>query len=702
MSRTERLHSLDAVRAIALLLGIVLHGGFSFIPGLLPGIWATVDSQPSPAISTLVFTTHIFRMGLFFFIAGLFAHMMVERKGIAGFWLDRTKRIAGPMIVGWVVLFPAIRAVWIWGTLKLFHGQVPPMPANLPPPPLGAFPMTHLWFLYYLLLCYIVVIGVRSAFVALDRGARLPRAMDTLVRVLVRSGAAAPVLALPIGAALYLQRAWIMWFGIPTPDHSLIPDITALVIFGIAFTFGWLMQRQQNLLQTWARSWPLHLAVALAATTFCLSAAGTSPKLVPAPHTRQTLEFTLGYAVALWCWIFAITGIAVQFLSKESYARRYLADSSYWLYLAHLPVVAFFQVLVSPLHLNSGIKFALVLAPSLAILLLSYELFVRYTLIGEILNGVRRRRNVSDPGTTVRTQQSESATPLAELVDVRKRYGKVPALAGVDLQVRPGELVALLGPNGAGKSTAISLWLGLIAPDSGDVRLMSGSPYAVANRREVGVMMQEVTLEPTLRLCELVEIAAGYYPSAMSVHEALELTGTTALANRPYGKLSGGQKRQAQFAMAICGRPRLLFLDEPTVGLDIQARELMWTAIRRLVSAGTSIVLTTHYLEEAEALADRVIVLGAGRVIASGSLEEVRSRVTRTRVTCSSAVPLEEIRTWPQVLEASRNDRRLEVIAVDAEETVRRLLLADPALRHLEVHRAGLAEAFSQITQEAA
>lgn len=702
MSRTERLHSLDAVRAFALLLGIVFHGGFSFIPGLFPGIWATVDSQPSAVIGALLFTTHMFRMCLFFFIAGLFAHLMVERRGLAGFWVDRARRIAGPMIVGWVVVFPAISAIWTWGTARLLHGHVPVMPANLPPPAFGSFPLTHLWFLYYLLLCYGAVTGVRSAFVAIDPRARLPRALDVLVRRAVRSGTAALVLALPMGAALYLQPTWLIWFGIPTPDHSLIPDGTDLIIFGGAFAFGWLIQRQLDLLQSWARFWPQHLAAALAVTTFCLSIAGTSPKWAPAPHNQLTLEFALAYAVALWCWIFAITGMAVQFLSTESHARRYLADSSYWLYLVHLPTVAFFQVLVSPLHLNPGIKFAMVLASSLAILLLSYQFLVRYSLIGEILNGPRRRRSEPAAVAAVNDCGTGGAAPLAELVDVRKGYGKVTALAGVDLQVRPGELVALLGPNGAGKSTAISLWLGLLDPGSGAVRLMSGSPHAVQSRREVGVMMQEVMLEPTLRLRELIGIAAGYYPNAMSVQQTLDFTGTTALANRPYGKLSGGQKRQAQFAMAVCGRPRLLFLDEPTVGLDVQARELMWASIRRLVSEGTAIVLTTHYLEEAEALADRVVVLGAGRVIASGSVEEVRSRVARTRITCSSDLPLEEIRSWPQVMEANRTTRRLEVIAMDAEETVRRLLAADPALRHLEVHQAGLAEAFTQITQEAA
>ena len=178
--------------------------------------------------------------------------------------------------------------------------------------------------------------------------------------------------------------------------------------------------------------------------------------------------------------------------------------------------------------------------------------------------------------------------------------------------MRRGELLALLGPNGAGKSTAISLWLGLLEPDAGNAQLFGGSPLDVESRRRVGVMMQEVGLTPELRVRELVELTASYYPEPLGTNETLALTRIEALADRFYAKLSAGQKRQVQFALAICGRPPLLFLDEPTVGLDVEARETMWRTIRELLAQGCSIVLTTHYLEEAEALADRVAVLAAG------------------------------------------------------------------------------------------
>src|SRR5579862_414891 len=223
---------------------------------------------------------------------------------------------------------------------------------------------------------------------------------------------------------------------------------------------------------------------------------------------------------------------------------------------------------------------------------------------------------------------------IAELSCVTKRFGKIMALDGLDLDVRRGELLAVLGPNGAGKTTAISLLLGLRQPDLGTALLFGQSPLQVETRRQVGVMMQEVSLAPELRVREQIDLVSSYYPNPLSPEEAMEMTDTMSLANRPYGKLSGGQKRQAQFAMAICGRPKLMFLDEPTVGLDVQAREMLWATLRRLIDDGASIVLTTHYLEEAEALADRVAVLAKGKLIASGTVNEIRALVVRKRISC--------------------------------------------------------------------
>jgi ABC-type multidrug transport system ATPase subunit len=205
-----------------------------------------------------------------------------------------------------------------------------------------------------------------------------------------------------------------------------------------------------------------------------------------------------------------------------------------------------------------------------------------------------------------------------------------------------------------------------------------------------------------MRITELIGVTASYYADPMPLHEVLDLTQTTALAKRPYGKLSGGQKRLSQFAMAICGRPQLLFLDEPTVGLDVQARERMWLTLRELVKRGTSIVLTTHYLEEAEALADRVVVLAKGRVIASGTVNEIRSVVARKKISCVTSLEPHDVLHWAGVQDARRDRQRLEITATHAEKIVRQLLLTDADLAELEVSRAGLAEAFNELTQETA
>ena len=291
---------------------------------------------------------------------------------------------------------------------------------------------------------------------------------------------------------------------------------------------------------------------------------------------------------------------------------------------------------------------------------------------------------------------------LARLDGVRKRYGETTALDGLDLQVRQGELLAVLGPNGAGKTTAIALMLGLQRPDAGEVLLFGRSPHDLTARRGVGVMMQEVALADALQVRDHIAMTQAYYPDPLTLDEAIALAGVGKIARRPYAKLSGGQKRQAQFALAICGRPRLLFLDEPTTGLDLTSRETMWATLRGLVAGGTSIVLTTHYIEEAEALADRVVVMAKGRAIANGTVDEMRALVVRKRVDCATRLDLQAIEAWPEVTAATCDNGRVSITTPDAEGTVRRLLAADPALADLEVRRAGLSEAFAELTQEPA
>ncbi|MCD9032095.1 ABC transporter ATP-binding protein [Luteimonas sp. Y-2-2-4F] len=288
--------------------------------------------------------------------------------------------------------------------------------------------------------------------------------------------------------------------------------------------------------------------------------------------------------------------------------------------------------------------------------------------------------------------------PLARLRGVRRRRGAVQALDGVDLDLPPGRLTALLGVNGAGKSTAIEVLLGLQPADAGEVALFGQPPQAQSVRERTGVMLQQAQLPERLTAGELLQLVRSYYPAPRSVADCIALAGLDGLLGRRYGRLSGGQQRRVQFALALCGRPRLLFLDEPTTGLDAGARAQVWRAIRELVDGGAAVLLTTHYLEEAEALADRVVVLDRGRVIAAGELAAVRGQVSQRRVACRCALAPETVAGWPGVRRAVREGGRLVAACDDAEALVRRLLDADPALAELEVTRAGLAEAFAAMT----
>ena len=294
------------------------------------------------------------------------------------------------------------------------------------------------------------------------------------------------------------------------------------------------------------------------------------------------------------------------------------------------------------------------------------------------------------------------APSLARLQQVQVRYRDHTALQGIDLQVRAGQVLALLGRNGAGKSTAISVLLGLRRADSGQVELLGGDPQQRRSRLGLGVMLQSTSLPPMLRVDELVDQASACYPDPMPLQEVLQRAGLQALARRRYGQLSGGQQRCVQFAIAICGRPRVLFLDEPTTGLDIQARQTLWQAIRQLVAEGCGVLLTTHYLEEAEALAQQVVVLEQGRVLADAPLAALRLADRPRRIRCRSALPAEDVLQWPGVQQVQREGEHLQLLASPAEPVVARLLASDAQLGELEVQGAALADAFLDLTREAA
>ena len=380
----NRLHALDAVRGFALLLGVAFHAALSFMPGWPPGIWAMVDNSPSQFLSDAGFVAHIFRMSLFFFIAGFFARMMFHKQGAGGFWANRAKRIAVPLVVGWVVLFPLIMWVWSLGLTKVFNGQVPPMPEF--PKTAGAFPLTHLWFLYELLVLYAGVLAVRALVVRFDGAHRLRHLVDTMVEASIRRRIAVFTLGIPLAGALMTLPLWFYWQGIPTPDMSLIPALPATTGFATAFVFGWLVNRSAAALPAITRGWFAHLVLGIVATAWLLHTLHATP--MAQPGLTKTL-FALVFGVAVWGWVLGLTGAALRFLSNYSAVRRYLADASYWIYLAHQPVVAAFQVWVGHWPLHWSVKYPFILVASFAVLFLSYHFLVRPSFIGQLLIGRR-------------------------------------------------------------------------------------------------------------------------------------------------------------------------------------------------------------------------------------------------------------------------------------------------------------------------
>ena len=283
---------------------------------------------------------------------------------------------------------------------------------------------------------------------------------------------------------------------------------------------------------------------------------------------------------------------------------------------------------------------------------------------------------------------------LARTNGATRRYGDVIALDDVSLDVPAGQLLGLLGPNGAGKSTLLQLLSGLRRPTSGTVELFGGDPRDPARRRGLGTTPQETGLPPTLRVREVVDLVAGHFADPVATGELLEQFGLTGLGHRQTGGLSGGQKRRLAVAVGFVGRPRLVLLDEPTTGLDVDARHALWDAIRAYHAAGGTVVLTSHYLEEVEALAERIVVVDRGRVRADGSLADVRALVAARRVRFRAANPP----ALPGVERATQAGDRHELWTADADQLVRDLVTSGTDVRDLEVADASLEEAFLTLT----
>ncbi|WP_051427671.1 ABC transporter ATP-binding protein [Arthrobacter sp. H20] len=289
---------------------------------------------------------------------------------------------------------------------------------------------------------------------------------------------------------------------------------------------------------------------------------------------------------------------------------------------------------------------------------------------------------------------------LASASHVVKRFGGMTALDGISLDIRSGEAVGLLGPNGAGKSTLISLLCGLRRVDAGEVRLFGRSPLDPAARLRLGTTPQATSVPQTLRVSETVDFVAAHYPDPVPTADLLADFGLGEMARKQCGGLSGGQQRRLLVALALVGRPEMVILDEPTTGLDVDARDSLWHQLREYQRTGGTLLITSHYLEEIQALAGRVVVIDQGSIIADGTVDDIRGHVTLSRVSFRTGLPSSSFERLPHTVGVETNDDgRVTIVTADGDATVRALVLENLDVRSLEVHAASLEEAFRALTR---
>ena len=391
---SERFHDLDAVRGLALLLGVALHASMSFIE---PQMWVIKDTSSATGLGILFYVIHMFRMTTFFVMAGFFAHMLMEKRGLGGFIKNRLIRVGAPLAVFWPIVLTCIVTVLILAYMPApgsAAASAPPPPT--PPMTAQTLPLTHLWFLYALLWFYGGAIVLKLVTDMLRIGGALGRMIDAITGFLTRTDLIGALLILPAFIALYLSPAWVMWLGIPTPDTGLILNTPALAGFATAFGFGWFLHRSPDLLGHLANRWWAYLPAAVIGTVVCLNIAGVAPVFMPAKGADNPVYIAL-YLLTGWSWTLGLIGAAHAFLKRENAVLRYLSDASYWLYIIHIPVLMFLQLAVKNVAGPAELKFAGVLLVTVMIGLLTYQIMVRYTFIGAILNGRRRKtKRISD------------------------------------------------------------------------------------------------------------------------------------------------------------------------------------------------------------------------------------------------------------------------------------------------------------------
>jgi ABC-2 type transport system ATP-binding protein len=294
----------------------------------------------------------------------------------------------------------------------------------------------------------------------------------------------------------------------------------------------------------------------------------------------------------------------------------------------------------------------------------------------------------------------DKPAPIATFDGVTRRYGQVIAIDRLSLGIQRGQTVALLGPNGAGKTTTVELLLGLTNADQGVVRLFGGPPADAVAAGRVGAMLQDAGLPQGAKVAELIGLVRSLYPDPLSVAEVLRLADLEQVARRQVQRLSGGQRQRVRLALALAGNPELLILDEPTAALDVDARRTFWERVHGYVSAGRTVLFATHRLEEADAVADRVVVISGGRLLADGTPDRVKAQAAgrSTISVAADGLSRELLENLPAVEAVQQVRGRLTLSTSDPDATVRALLQQAPNVQGLEVRRAGMEEAFLHLT----
>jgi ABC-2 type transport system ATP-binding protein len=288
--------------------------------------------------------------------------------------------------------------------------------------------------------------------------------------------------------------------------------------------------------------------------------------------------------------------------------------------------------------------------------------------------------------------------PVLVAKNLVKSYGATNAIKGIDIDIKGPGVFAVLGQNGAGKTSLIKCALGLEKISSGYLQVMGHEPGSLKAKQQTGVILQDSDLPESLTVKEHIELFASYYPHSFSVANTIEMCELQSFADKRYKKLSGGQKRRTQFALAIVGNPQLIFLDEPTTGLDIGARRNLWSVIRGFADKGKTIVLTTHYLEEADSLADRIMVMNEGEIVANSTPNDIHKEVSGSIIRCQTKLSAAHIQKLGAVASVNVSGRFSEVRSNDVNKTVIELLALDPSLSDLSISQPKLEDIFSELS----